>query len=204
MLTLNSLIACGIGPTQAREFLDPLTAAFDRFEVNSPVRMAAFLAQAAHESGNFTRLEENLWYSTPERIMAVFPSKVKSIADALPLLRNPENLANCVYADRNGNGDARSGDGWRFIGRGLFQLTGRANYMAAGGALGVDLKSHPEVVRQPTMAALTAAWFWSAAGCNVLADSSQIDAITRKVNGRAMLGAEERRSRFDRALQVLS
>jgi putative chitinase len=204
MLTLNSLIACGIGPTQAREFLDPLTAACDRFQITTPVRQAAFLAQAAHESANFTRLEENLWYSTPERVMAVFPSTIHSIADTLPLIRNPERLANHVYAGRNGNGDANSGDGWRYIGRGLFQLTGRANYMAAGSALGVDLKGRPGLVSKPLHAAQTAAWFWTVAGCNELADSSQIDAVTRKINGRAMLGAEERRSRFDRALQVLS
>jgi len=204
MLTLDHLIACGIGPTQARIFLAPLQQAFERFEILSPVRMAAFIAQAAHESANFTRLEENLHYSKPERVMAVFLSSVPSIAAAVPLISNPEALANRVYANRLGNGDTTSGDGWKYRGRGLFQITGRANYMAAGGALGVDLKNHPAMVAEPESAAMTAGWFWSAAACNDLADGSQIDAITRKINGRAMLGADERRCRFDRALQVLS
>lgn len=203
MLELNQLIGCGVGPTQARMFLEPLRRVFERFEIDTPVRIAAFLAQAAHESSNFTRLEENLHYSRPERIMAVFPSTVQSIATAVPLINNPQALASKVYANRLGNGDEASGDGWRYRGRGLFQITGRANYMAAGGALGVDLKTHPELVAEPEGAAMTAGWFWSSVGCNVLADSSQIDAITRKINGRAMLGAAERQSRFDHAMQAL-
>lgn len=204
MLDLNQLIACGIGPTQARTFLIPLRRAFERFGIDKPVRAAAFLAQAAHESMHFTRLEENLRYSKPERIMAVFPSMVHSIADAVPLINNPEALACKVYANRLGNGDEASGDGWRYRGRGLFQITGRANYMAAGGALSVDLKNHPGCVAEPVHAAMTAGWFWSAAGCNDLADSMQIDAITRKINGRAMLGAAERHNNFNDALRVLS
>lgn len=204
MLELSQLIACGIGPTQARAFLDPLRKTFERFQIDRPARIAAFIAQAAHESADFTRLEENLRYSKPERIAAVFSSSVHSIADALPLVRNPQALANRVYAGRLGNGDEASGDGWRYRGRGLFQITGRGNYMAAGAALGVDLKTHPDMVAQPESATMTAGWFWSAAGCNDLADTSQIDAITRKINGRAMLGAAERHSRFSDALQVLS
>jgi putative chitinase len=204
MLDLHKLIACGIGPTQARAFLGPLQVVFERFKVDSPSRIAAFIAQAAHESADFTRLEENLRYSKPERIMTVFPSTVHSIADAVPLINNPQALASKVYANRLGNGDEASGDGWRYRGRGLFQITGRTNYMAAGAALGVDLKNHPEHVGQPESAAMTAGWFWSAAGCNDLADSAQIDAITRKINGRAMLGAVERHSRYNDALRVLS
>lgn len=203
MLTLAQLIACGIGPSQARQFIEPLNETFRRFGITTPARMAGFIAQAAHESSGFARLEENLHYSRPERIMQVWPTRVPSIADALPLIRNPEALANRVYANRNGNADESSGDGWRYRGRGLFQLTGRANYMAAGDALGVDLKGHPERVGEAAMAAMTSGWFWAANGCNELADTSQIDAMTRKINGRAMLGAEERRSRFDTALRVL-
>jgi putative chitinase len=203
MLELNQLIACGIGPTQARVFLDPLRSAFEQFRIDTACRMAGFIAQAAHESTNFARLEENLHYSTPERIISTF-SSVRSIADAVPLIRNPEALANHVYANRGGNGDEASGDGWRYRGRGLFQLTGRANYMAAGDALGTDLKGHPDRVAQPDMAVATSAWYWAAANCNELADGAQIDVITRKINGRAMLGAVERRNLFDNALRVLS
>lgn len=203
-ITVQLLIACGIGPTAARQFEAPLQAACARFGIDQRPRVAAFLAQLAHESADFTRLEESLWYSRPERIMAVFGRRVPSLAEAQRLIRNPQGLANRVYANRLGNGDEASGDGWRYRGRGLVQLTGRANYAAAGVELKVDYKAHPDLVAQPEHAALTAARFWAAAGCNALADSSQIDAITRAINGPAMLAANERRSRFDDALRAMA
>jgi putative chitinase len=199
MIKIDQLIACGIPPERASAFIDPLNQAFDRFGIQGRISVAGFIAQAAHESENFTRLEENLNYSKPERIMAVFPSSVPSIEIAARLIRNPEGLANRVYANRLGNGDESSGDGWAFRGRGLFQLTGRLNYAAAGGALDIDLTLKPDLVAKPGCAALTAGWFWAASGCNSLTD---IDAITRKINGRAMLGAVGRRVRFERALKA--
>lgn len=204
MLTLDRLIACGIAAPQARVFLGPLALAFQKFHLDTPARQAGFIAQAGHESAKFCRLEENLNYTKPERICAVFPSSVKSVKDAVSLTNNPEALANRVYADRLGNGGENSGDGWAYRGRGLFQLTGRANYMVAGDALGVDLKGHPDRVAEPEMAAMTSGWFWAAAGLNDLADGQQTDTITRKINGRAMLGAAERRAAFAVALQALS
>lgn len=201
---IRELVAAGIPPTQARLFDEPLTAAFERFDIGSPARRAAFIAQAAHESMRFTKLEENLYYTKPERIRDIFPSRVKSLDDAARLARNPEGLANRVYANRLGNGDEDSGDGWRYRGRGLFQLTGQANYMAAGAALGRPYKEQPELVALPEDAALTAAWYWSIRGLNALADSAQIDAITRAINGPAMAGADDRRSMFDEASRAFA
>lgn len=201
---IADLIAAGIPPTQARLFADPIERAFARFGINTQARKAAFVAQAAHESANFTRLEESLYYRTPERIRAMWPNRVPNLADATKLCRNPEALANRVYANRLGNGDESSGDGWLYRGRGLFQLTGRANYMAAGEALGAPYKAQPELVAHPEHAAMTAGWYWAASGLNDLADSAQIDAITRRINGPAMVAADERRSLFDEALRAFA
>lgn len=198
------LVACGIAPTQARVFAEPLAAAFARFDISTSARAAAFIAQAGHESSGFARLEESLFYTTPERIRAMWPTRVPSLGDAAALTRNPRALANRVYANRLGNGDESSGDGWRYRGRGLFQLTGRANYMAAGDALGVDYKARPELVAEPAHAAMTAAWYWATIRGNELADTSQIDALTRRINGPGMVGADDRRSRWDAALRGLA
>lgn len=204
MLTLPTLIAAGVPPTQARQYVDPLAAACARFGINTPARIAGFLAQCRVESADFTRLEENLFYTTPERIRQVFPSRVASMADAARLVRNPKALANCVYAGKIGNGNEASGDGFRFRGRGLKQLTGRANYADAASGLGRPYLDQPDLVALPDDACLTAAWFWTSAKANILADSAQWDAITRAVNGPAMLKADLRRQYAEQALEVLA
>ena len=203
-ITVATLIACGIGPTPARLFADPLAAACQLFAINSPVRQAAFIAQCSHESARFTILEENLYYRTPERIRAMWPTRVPSLGDAAKLACSPAALANRVYSGRNGNGDEASGDGWAFRGRGLIQLTGRANYRAATQTPARDYEQHPELVATPGDACITAAHFWATAGCNELADSSQIDAITRAINGPAMAGALERRELFRDAMAAMA
>ena len=162
--------------------------------------MAGFVAQCRVESADFTRLEENLHYSTPERIRAVFPSRVPSLADAARLVRNPKALANRVYHSRLGNGPEGSGDGYAFRGRGIVQLTGRANYADAAEALARPYVEQPELVAQPSDACLTAAWFWHSRKLSILADSAQWDAITRAVNGPAMLHADLRRQHAEQAL----
>lgn len=200
IITTASLVAAGIAPTQARTFAEPLAAACARFAIHTPARIAAFIGQCAMESAGFTRLEENLNYTTPERIRAVFPSRVKSLADAARLTRNPKGLANVVYAGRLGNGDEASGDGWRYRGRGLIQLTGRDNYVDAADGLALQLVTNPERVAEPPAACMTAAWFWHSRKLNILADSAQWDAITRAVNGPAMLHAAQRRQMTEEAI----
>ena len=192
MISVASLIAAGLAPTQARAFAVPLSAACARFAINTPARIAGFVAQCRVESADFTRLEENLWYTTPERIRAVWPTRVPSLADAATLTRNPKALANRVYANRLGNGDEASGDGYRFAGKGLKQLTGKANYADAAEALDRPYVTEPKLVAQPEDACLTAAWFWSSVKGNILADAGQWGAITRAVNGPAMLQANLR------------
>lgn len=203
-ISVNQLLAAGIGPTAAKRIQPHLQPAFLRFDITTPNRVAAFLGQCHVESAGFTRLEENLMYTTTRRLRAIFPSRFASLADAIPYVRNPERIANRVYAHKIGNGPESSGDGWRFRGRGIKQLTGRANYAAAAAALGRPYLSAPGMVQDPEDAVLTAAWFWATHGCNALADGGNSDAITRRVNGRAMLHAAQRRNRTVAALRALA
>lgn len=198
------LIACDVAPTQAKAFAPFIFNARHRWRYGETYhRTAAFLAHAIIETARFTRLEENLFYTTPARILAVFPSRVRSLAKAAKLVRNPELLANTVYAGRLGNGDAASGEGWRYRGRGIFQLTGADNYRLASAALGVDYVVRPELVAQPQHAVETAGWFWDTNGCNQLIDSNHFDATTRRINGPARLHARERRQLSALALDEL-
>ena len=192
-ISVAQLIAAGIQPTQARLFADPLSAACALFNIDTPARIGAFLGQCRVESADFTRLEENLYYTTPERIRQVFPSRVTSMQQASLLVRKPQDLANCVYAGRNGNGDQMSGDGYRFRGRGLIQLTGRANYTLAATGTGRPYLINPDLVAQPSDACMAAAFYWNSNALNALADAQNTDAITLRVNGSAMLHADRRR-----------
>lgn len=203
-ITAAQLIAAGVQPTQAKAFADPLSAACALFDISTPVRIAAFVSQCAHESAGFTRLEENLFYTTPERIRAMWPTRVSTLADAATLCRNPRALANRVYAGRMGNGTPDSGDGWRFRGRGLFQLTGRNNYTDAARELVRPYVGNPDLVADPSDACLTAAWFWSTHKLNALADASNVSAITRQINGPAMAGLSDRQQLFDRAVHAFA
>ena len=202
MITLATLIAAGIAPTQARVFERDLAYACDRFGISTPVQQAQFVAQCAHESAGFTHLEEDLYYTRAEHIRAMFPSRVADLAQAARLVRNPQELANTVYAGRGGNGDRASGDGWRYRGRGLIQLTLRDNYAAAARDLAEPYDEQPDLVVQPAHAALTAAWFFCRAGCLALADD--VVACTRRINGNAMAGLDDRRQRFDEAARAFA
>ena len=202
-ITIPLLIACGINPTQAKAFAQHLDDACRRFGITTENRVTGFLSQAMHESTNFTRMEENLYYSTPERIRQVFPSRVKSMAEANALARNPQALANRVYADRLGNGNEASGDGWLYRGRGIFQLTGKANYLAATSDLDVDYVSKPELVAVPEHACMTAANFWADNGCNELADHGDIGGVTARINGTARLGLSERTHLYAQVMEAI-
>ena len=151
------------------QWIGPLNAAMQEWEIDSAQRMAAFLAQIAHESAQLTRLEENLSY-TAERIRAVWPRRFPNDQSAQPYARNPERLANRVYSGRLGNGDEASGDGWRYRGRGLIQLTGRSNYASCKRNLDVDVLGEPDMLLQTEVAARSAGWFWFSRGLNELAD----------------------------------
>ncbi len=122
---------------------------------------------------------------------------------ALNLARHAEAIANNTYPNRNGNGDESSGDGWRFRGRGLLQITGRRNYRTVGDSLGLPLEIEPELLEQPEHAASSSAWWWAARGLNGLADRCEFAAITRRING-GMNGQAERMALWERAKRVLS
>lgn len=204
---LQWLIAGGVPVTQARLFAEPLKAAMALFDISTPTRQAAFIAQAMIESQNFTAMEENLRYTDPARIARIFRSgfdldgdrKVdpEEIEFAKGFVRQPEKLANRAYANRNGNGDEASGDGWLFRGRG-FGITGRANYKRAseGVGLGPAYVIKPDLVAQPSDACLSFAWYWQSNGCNQMVDAGNFNATTRIINGPGMLHREERHAAF--------
>lgn len=203
MITIERLVAAGVSLKQAARFLDPLIVACDRYEINTPLRIAAFIAQARVESTNFLNLEEGLFYRNAARILQIFPSKVKSLAQAQTLVGNPRLLANTVYADRYGNGPVESGDGYRFRGAGIGQLTFRDNFAAAAAGTGRPYLTQPELLHEPPDAALSFAWYWSAKGINAPADAGLIDAVTKKINP-GMAAKQERRDAYKLSLEAFT
>ena len=182
-------------------WVDALTETLRRNRIDTPRRIAAFLGQCAHESGGFKVMQENLNYRA-ERLCQVWPARFPNLAAANECARNPERLANRVYASRMGNGDETSGDGWRFRGRGLIQLTGRSNYQRFANSLGCTIEEAAQRAETPRGAGESAAFFWSANSLNTLADTWSIDAMTRKING-GTAGAAERRHLCDTALAAI-
>lgn len=207
MISLENLLLIVPGARDhAEEFIAPLNAAMDRFGITTAVREAAFIAQAAHESSEFTALDEHLYYSDAARVRAIFAKHFDAldVDDAWGYLGQPERFANRVYAGRLGNGSEASGDGWKYRGRGLFQITGKDNYRSCGTGIGQDLIAMPEKLIEPKYACLSAAWFFRVNGCITLADNGEFEAITKRVNGPAMLGQEERLAYFDKGMEVLA
>ncbi len=179
-----------------------LEAARRQSTINTPRRLAAFLGQIFVETGGFKALVENLNYTRPDRLDSLFVH-VRGVEDARALIRRgPEAIANRVYANRLGNGDEASGDGWRFRGSGHKQLTGRANYREIGRLIGMDLEGRPELAREIGTSALIAVKFWDARRCSADADVGDIEEVTRKVNGPARLGLAERRAATAKALGI--
>jgi putative chitinase len=191
----NALQTLGIDP----KWEEPLQVAFDKYDINTPKRQAAFIGQCAHESGNFKTLEENLNYK-PETLMKVWPSRFPDLQTADKFAHNPQALANKVYAGRLGNN--QENDGWNFHGRGLIQLTGRENYERCGNAIGADLVGQPSLLIEPKYAVLSAAWFWNKHGLNELSDQQEHGQITKRING-GTLGLDDRIAKTTKAAQAL-
>jgi putative chitinase len=176
--------------TDPQKWADALNPALLKYGIVTVARVSSFLAQTGYESSQYNRLSENLNYSTAKRLMQVWPRRFPTEDSGLPYVKNSEGLANFVYAGRLGNGNIASGDGFRYRGRGIIQVTGRANYAAAAKELQLDLVGNPDLLLQPANAALSAAWFWSSRGLNELADDTTGDndledftEITRRING---------------------
>ena len=170
--------------------VDSINAVLDRFAINTARRVRYFLTHSAFETQMFSRFEEDLWYSTPERLVAVWPKRFTmdrsaSLAYAPDYIKNPEKLANFVYGGRNGN--VSGNDGWLYRGRGGFHLTFLANYRAYSKAIHGDDRcvTSPELVAKPADAMMSAGWFWDAHGFNHLADADQFTQVTIEINGSA-------------------
>lgn len=186
----------------ASRALPPLQSAMSEFEVNTPKREAAFLAQIAHESAELTRFVENLNYGA-NGLMTTFPKYFAGMDKAQQYERNQEKIANYVYASRLGNGDETSGDGWRYRGRGPIQITGRDNYAKYGGLLSVDLVNNPDQAAAPEVGFRIAGAYWRENGLNDAADKEMIETITERINGKKKLGLAERKQYYARAKEVL-
>jgi putative chitinase len=166
-------------------------AVLEPYGINeSGLRLAHFMAQVLHETGTLTIQSESLYYK-PERLMAVWPKRFPTLAAAEPYARNPEKLANLVYGGRMGNIDP--GDGYKFIGRGLLQLTGRASYKKYGDLLGIDLTEDPALVLEPQWTLKVACEVWTGLGCNAKADADDVTAVSKAING-GLVGLSDRQA----------
>lgn len=192
------------------EWVPALNDTFARWGIATPRQQAAFIGQCGHECGNFRILEENLNYRAAT-LMKLWQKRFPTLEIANAYAGNPKKIANMVYANRMGNRDEASGDGYRFRGRGCIQLTGHSNYFHAGKALGVDFVKEPDLVATPKYAALTAGWFWATHGCNELAESGAPTDdngkptwinLTKKING-GTIGLADRVSHTNEALNIL-
>lgn len=181
----------------ALRWSDALNDAMVKYDITTPQRQAGFLANCAHESQGFRRVSENLNYSV-DGLRRVFPRYFdESLAQHYA--RKPEAIANHVYAHRLGNGDERSGDGWKYRGRGLIQLTGRSNYRAYS----PKAEANPDLLLEPFYAADSAGWFWHKNDLNTLADRGDVTALCRRING-GLNGLVEREKHYDAMLTVLN
>jgi putative chitinase len=170
------------------------------YDINTPRRVAAFVAQCAHESGGFRFLTENLNYRA-ESLVKTWP-RYFNTGNAGSYARNPQRIANRAYADRMGNGNEASGDGWRFCGRGLIQLTGRSNYQAFADSIETDINDIPDYLATFEGAVQSACWFWETNNLNKWADLGDIVTLTKRING-GTLGLDDRMKHYTHALHVL-
>ena len=203
VMTFNRLaMAVGMSEERAFKWLPHVLESATKYQFTEPKRMAMWIAQCGHESNGFNDLSENLNYSA-SALRKLWPKRFPTDEIANAYARQPEKIANRAYADRMGNGPEDSGDGWRFRGRGLIQLTGRDCYTAFTAALGVDCINHPSLLSDPRWAALSAGWFWETRKLNVLSDRCDIMAVTKAINGGSH-GIIDRQRRYDRALKIVA
>lgn len=196
MIQLSWLEAVGIGKETAMKWLEDIESACVIYRIDRNARIAAFLAQCAHESQGFLHLQENLNYKA-ERLMQVWPKRFHDLAQAEQYAHNSARLANYVYADRMGNGDAESGDGYKFRGRGLIHATGRDMYTWLSEELNIECLLNPDLLLVPRYAAWSAAAIWALnKNLNPLADTGDFKEITRRING-GYNGLDDRLARWN-------
>lgn len=187
----------------AAQWHDALLEILPQYEINDIARVAAFLAQTAHESGGYTALQENLNYGA-KGLRGIFGKYFPTDELAAAYERQPEKIANRVYANRMGNGDEASGEGWKYRGRGLIQLTGKSNYTQCSQDMFSDttLVDNPDVLLDPFYAIHSACWFWNKNGLNTQADAQDIKTMTKKING-GFIGLEDRIHHYNHAIDIL-
>ena len=178
----STVIAAGCGATQLRaaQWVQPLQDACDKFAINTPLRVSAFLASIGVESARLTAIVENLNYSAAG-LLSTFPSHFDEV-EAQQYANQPPRIANRVYAGRNGNGDEASGDGWTYRGRACLQITGRTNYTLCALGVDLDLLNHPELLEEPANAAMASAWYWFNRNLNALADAGNFLGLSKAIN----------------------
>lgn len=215
----ESPLLVAVGVKEPNKWLQAVVETCVEFEINTPSRVAAFLAQTSHESAGYTMLTENLNYKAatlaacwPNRFAELGPDKKpkkdekgKLIPTAVAnnIAGKPELIANLVYSSRMGNGPAESGEGWKYRGRGLKQLTGKDNYARCGRDLGLDLVGNPDLLLEPMAAARSAGWFWKANALSAFADRNDLEGMTKKING-GLIGYEKRKALFDKCLAAIN
>ena len=202
ILTRNQLAQLIPGNPYVDEWHEALSQLLPDYDINTPNRIAAFIAQCSHESAAFKFLKENLNYRA-ESLMRVWPRHFPNIEVARQYAHKQEKIANRAYANRMGNSDEASGDGWRFLGRGLIQLTGRNNYEAFAESIETPVEEIPEYLATFEGAAQSACWFWETNNLNKWADTGDIVTLTKKING-GTIGLEDRIKHYKHALEVLN
>lgn len=201
LLTLEKLQKIFPRIKNINEWFNVLDPALEKYEINSVPRIAAFLAQCGHESGDFMTLNENLNYSA-DSLHKVFPKYFPTEESAEPFNRHPEDIANKIYGGRMGNDE--EGDGWKFHGRGIIQITGKANYKECSQFLFQDdrLLETPEYLLTKGGAVESACWFWTMRKLNAYADSQDMVTITKRING-GNIGLADRIARYNRTQPIL-
>lgn len=200
MITLEILKAVNPKTKVAtlEKFVEPLNQVVEHYEINTPERMAAFIAQLSHESGGFNYIKENLNYSA-KGLMTTFKKYFPTEELAKQYERKPEKIANRVYANRMGNGPESSGDGWKFCGRGLIQLTGKDNYTRFSAAIEMDIDDCVAYLETPEGACSSAGWFWHSNKLNTFCDRGDFVGLTKRING-GTIGLQDRKHHYEVAL----
>jgi len=207
MLTASSFqLATGVSNALRDAWFPHIAASLSAFQISTPLRQAHFLAQTGHESAGFLKVEEGLNYSE-NALTAMFGKRItaeqaRAYGRNAMHVANQKMIASIIYANRNGNGDVASGDGYRYRGRGLIQVTGKANYAALVKQLGADVVANPDLLLGYRFAAMSAAAWWKNNGLNELADSDDVIRITRIINGGTN-GLDDRKSRLSKSKGIL-
>jgi len=201
MITQEQLYEILPGNGCVPQWHQALTQILPDYGIDTPERVAAFLAQCAHESGQFQAIRENLNYKATS-LQKTFPKYFPTPELAEEYAKQPEKIANRVYANRMGNGDENSGDGWRYCGRGLIQLTGRDNYQAFADSVQGNLEDVADYLQTFEGAVQSACWFWEANDLNTLADLGDIKTMTKRING-GYIGLEDRVEHYNRIKEIL-